>query len=144
MLNCFALLQRCGILARPLRQIHLMKHNLLTIACCLLSYLGLAQSAALPTQTIKGTIIDSVSKKPVGYATVAVQDAATKQPVRSALAKDDGSFALKVSPGKTYQLAIAFVGYKTKILPLKNSGEIVNVGINKPVPHQLNNSTRFL
>jgi hypothetical protein len=103
------------------------KTILLTVFCCYLSSLVLAQSAA-PKFTVKGIAIDSVSKLPLGYVTVALEDAKTKIPVKSNLTKDDGSFELKSTTKGNYELVLAFVGYVNKIVPLTDSGTVVNVG----------------
>jgi hypothetical protein len=79
--------------------------------------------------TVKGTIIDSATNKPLGYVTVALQDAKTLLPVKSTLAKDDGSFVINAPVEKNYQLVIAFVGYMNKTIQLKNgSATVVNLG----------------
>jgi hypothetical protein len=105
-----------------------MKNSLLLLLICFLPSLSLAQTTKPATFIIRGFIIDSVSKKPISYATAGVEDATTKQPVKSTLTKDDGSFALKVTGGKTYRLIIAFVGYKTRIIPLKMGSDNIDAG----------------
>lgn len=105
-----------------------MKHFLLTLACCYFSVLAFAQTPAINTVTVKGVVIDSAASKPLGYVTVVLQDAATKTSVKSSLTKDDGSFELKAPEGKTYQLAVAFVGYGTKTIPIKLNGNGADLG----------------
>lgn len=106
-----------------------MKQLLLILLCCCLSALATAQTQNSPTNiTVKGAVIDSAANKPLGYVTVALQDSATRTPVKSTLAKDDGSFEIKAPEGKTYQLVIAFIGYVTKVLPVKPTGTEFNAG----------------
>lgn len=105
-----------------------MKKLILTVFCCYLCGLALAQTQTQSNIIVKGVIIDSAVNKPLGYVTVALQDAATKTAVRGGLAKDDGSFELKAPAGKTYQLVVAFVGYATKVLPLQLTGAEFNAG----------------
>lgn len=106
-----------------------MKQFLLTLLSCYISAICFAQTQNSPTNiTVKGSVIDSTLNKPLGYVTVALQDAATHTPVKSTLAKDDGSFELKAPDGKTYQLVVAFIGYATKILPVKLTGNEFNAG----------------
>ncbi|WP_162996547.1 TonB-dependent receptor domain-containing protein [Mucilaginibacter celer] len=108
-----------------------MKQFLLTVLCCFVTGLAMAQTTpAAPVKniTVKGTVIDSAANKPLGYGTVALQDAATKAPVKSTLAKDDGSFELKAPEGKTYQLVVASVGYATKVIPVKLTGNAFDAG----------------
>ncbi|MCO5945987.1 outer membrane beta-barrel family protein [Mucilaginibacter flavidus] len=104
-----------------------MKHFLLMAVCCCISAIVFAQPAPKPL-TVKGTVIDSATKTPVGYATVSLIDAATKQAVRGGLTKDDGTFELKTVTGKTYQLTVASVGYGNKIIKITGGDEEVNVG----------------
>jgi len=115
-----------------------MKRLLLMALCCYLSATVLAQPAP-QTLTVKGTAIDSVTNKPVGYVTVALQDALTKKPVRGGLTKDDGTFELKTVTGKTYQLTLASVGYKDKIIKITGSEAEINVGniVLSPAKNQL-------
>jgi hypothetical protein len=103
-----------------------MKQFLLTMLCCYFSTFALAQSAS-QTITVKGVVIDSVSKLPVSYVTVALQDAKTKIPVKSILTKDDGSFEIKAAAWRKYQLVLVFIGYKTKVLPVIGKG-VINMG----------------
>ncbi len=115
-----------------------MKQLLLIALCCYLSATVLAQPAP-QTLTVKGTAIDSVTNKPLGYVTVALQNAVTKQSVRGGLTKDDGTFELKAVMGKTYQLTFASVGYKSKVVKISGSNTEVNVGniILSPAKNQL-------
>ncbi|MDB4920150.1 outer membrane beta-barrel family protein [Mucilaginibacter sp.] len=104
-----------------------MKRLLLMALCCYLSATVLAQPAP-QALTVKGTAIDSVTNKPVGYVTVALQDAMTKKSVRGGLTKDDGTFELKTVTGKAYQLTLASVGYKDKIIKITGDETEINVG----------------
>jgi outer membrane receptor protein involved in Fe transport len=112
-----------------------MKQILLLVLClCFSTFLSAqtktpaATPIAIPNITVKGIIIDSAVNKPMGYVTVALQDEATKAPVKSTLAKDDGSFELKAPEGKTYQLVAVFIGYATKTIPVKLTGNAFNAG----------------
>jgi len=106
--------------------------------CCYFSAIVFAQPAPKPL-TVKGTVIDSATKAPVGYATVSLIDAVTKQSVRGGLTKDDGTFELKTAAGKTYQLTLASVGYSNKVINVTGADEEVNVGniVLSPVKNQL-------
>jgi len=105
-----------------------MKNYLLIITICFLSIVARAQSAN--HISIKGSVIDSVTNKPVGYVTVAVTDAQSNQPVKSGLTKDDGSFDITNLNSKAYKVSLIFVGYQTKIMTIsgsesKNFGKIL-------------------
>lgn len=103
-----------------------------------------AQTAATKAPgIIKGTIIDSAKNTPLGYATIAVVDAATKQPVKSTLSKDNGSFEIIGLTLRPYQLNVISVGYQTKSIAvntLKDGATTVNVDkiILSPSSAQLN------
>jgi outer membrane receptor protein involved in Fe transport len=105
-----------------------MRKFLLTVICCTFSILAIAQSPSPSNITIKGVVIDSAVNKPLGYVTVVLQDAGTKASVKSTLTKDDGSFELKAPEGKTYQLAVAFIGFASKTFPIKTAGPSVDAG----------------
>jgi outer membrane receptor protein involved in Fe transport len=64
----------------------------------------------------------------LGYTTVALQDAPTKSPIKATLSKNDGSFILTVPGGKSYLLAVAFVGYNSKVLPVIRADTTINMG----------------
>lgn len=108
-----------------------MKQFLLTVLCCFVTGMAMSQTtttAPVKNITVTGIVIDSAANKPLGYGTVALQDAATKAPVKSTLTKDDGSFELKAPEGKTYQLVVASVGYATKVIPVKLNGNTFDAG----------------
>jgi len=104
-----------------------MKLFLLTVFSCFLFSITFAQTNQ-PTVTIKGIAVDSVSKQPLGYVTVALQDAKTNNPVKGNLTKDDGTFELKAPAGKPYILVLAFVGYQNKSFPINTTSSTVNIG----------------
>ncbi|MGZ3945786.1 MAG: carboxypeptidase-like regulatory domain-containing protein, partial [Mucilaginibacter sp.] len=100
-----------------------MKSLFLTLFCTLFSLFALAQGPA-PTVTIQGSVIDSSANKPVGFATVALQNAKTHQAIKSGLTKDDGSFSLKTTSTGPFELAVVFVGYKSKVIPVNGSSDV--------------------
>ncbi|WP_394772599.1 carboxypeptidase regulatory-like domain-containing protein, partial [Mucilaginibacter sp.] len=63
---------------------------------------------------ITGTIIDSVSGKPVDYATVAVFDQGTGKIVSGSMADAGGKFTVDNLVAGTYKLKITFIGYADK------------------------------
>src|ERR1700761_9221649 len=105
-----------------------MKNFLLAAFCCLFSALAFGQGTSAASITVKGTVIDSVTSAPQGYVTVAIQDAKTKVPVRSNLTKEDGSFELKAPAAGNYELAIVFIGYQNKLITIKGSGPVIDLG----------------
>ena len=104
-----------------------MKKNLLIAFFCFLFTAALAQTTP-QVLTVKGIIIDSATNKPLGYVTVALQDAKTLKSVRGGLSKDDGSFELKTVMGNTYVLTCASVGYKNKTINVNGTSADINLG----------------
>lgn len=92
------------------------------LSCC--SYYVSAQKTTI---TIKGQVIDSVKNSPLGYVTVILKDASGKA-IKSALTKDDGSFQLADIKPAAYQLNIAYVGYRAKILPVEEASGTIDIG----------------
>jgi ferric enterobactin receptor len=78
---------------------------------------------------ISGVVIDSASNQPVPFATIALNDPNTSKPVNGTICKEDGKFELeKIADGK-YQIAVSFIGYKTKIVNNVNvDGNDINLG----------------
>jgi len=100
-----------------------MKSLFLTLFFLVFSLLALAQGPA-PTVTIQGTVIDSSASKPMGFVTVALQNAKTHQAIKSGLTKGDGSFSLKTTSAGPFELAVVFVGYKSKVIPVNGSSDV--------------------
>src|ERR1017187_9976151 len=67
---------------------------------------------------LKGTVIDSVSGKPLAFATLVLQNAKTKAPVKNFISKEDGSFEFSVTDSLDWLLVIAFTGYDNKTIPI--------------------------
>jgi len=85
-------------------------------------------SAQSNTQTIKGVILDSLKKQPMGYVTVALRHAKTNLPVKSMLSKDNGSFEFTNLPLKSYQLVLASVGFKNKVIDIDSTKKLIDLG----------------
>lgn len=83
---------------------------------------------------ISGTIIDSVTKKPMDYTSVGLYHSGGKSPITGVLTDAKGVFKLdNVHPG-TYKIVISFIGYPSKTVdqiittdakPDKNLGNIL-------------------
>ncbi|BAU55935.1 TonB-dependent receptor domain-containing protein [Mucilaginibacter gotjawali] len=84
---------------------------------------------------ISGTLIDSISKKPLDYASVGLFRVGGKSPLSGSITDAKGNFRIDgVHPGN-YNLVITFIGYPTKTVgpftttdskPDKNTG-VINV-----------------
>jgi outer membrane cobalamin receptor len=65
---------------------------------------------------ISGTVIDSITKKPMDYTSVGLYRVGGKSPLNGVLTDEKGNFKIDgVKPG-TYSLKISFIGYPTKIV----------------------------
>jgi outer membrane receptor protein involved in Fe transport len=83
---------------------------------------------------ISGNIVDSLSKKPVDYATISLFKSGAKTPINGVLTDEKGNFKLdNISAGK-YKITVSFIGYPTKTIdpvittaskPDNNMGAIV-------------------
>ncbi len=77
---------------------------------------GVGGGGATTTGRISGTIIDSLTKKPMDYASVGLYRSGGKSPITGVVTDDKGNFKLdNIKPG-VYKLAISFIGYPTKYI----------------------------
>jgi outer membrane receptor protein involved in Fe transport len=65
---------------------------------------------------IAGTVIDSVTKKPVDYATISLFKSGAKTPINGVLTDEKGNFKLDNIKAGSYKISISFLGYKTKTI----------------------------
>src|SRR5688500_3942171 len=90
----------------------------LAVAC---SYFSTA-ATGIPNEVnskITGVIVDSIGNKPVEFATVALTDQSNGKTIDGTIADENGKFTLtKVAPG-SYTITITFVGFETKVIPVK-------------------------
>jgi ferric enterobactin receptor len=82
------------------------------------------------TGKITGIIIDSLTKKPVDYATISLSRSGQTKATNGTLADDKGSFKLEnIKPGK-YRLTLSFIGYNTKIIdPVETTGSKLDLNL---------------
>ena len=96
--------------------------------------MGMGGGGSTVTGRISGTVIDSISQKPLDYATVSIFRSGGKVPLNGVLTDAKGSFKLdNVKPGN-YKISITYIGYPTKVIdpvsttaskPDKSIGNIV-------------------
>lgn len=65
---------------------------------------------------ISGVILDSTSRQPVEFASVALVDPVTNKPIDGASADDKGQFTINRVPVGEFNLLISFVGYRNKTM----------------------------
>jgi len=104
-----------------------LKRILLALFFCLVAGSLFAQHT-MPTIAVKGTVIDSVTGKPMEFVTASLQNSSTHQSVKTALSGTDGNFELKTPANGPLSLAIIFVGYKTKFIPVSGNGSVLDLG----------------
>ncbi|TXK27724.1 TonB-dependent receptor [Pontibacter qinzhouensis] len=106
-----------------------MKKSLLYLLLGLTTFPALAQGPAASQTTsqqqaalskgnakISGVVLDAATKQPVEFATVALLDLRTDQPVNGTMADDKGRFVMdKVAAGK-YKLNVSFIGYQQLVM----------------------------
>ncbi|HRH64711.1 MAG TPA: TonB-dependent receptor [Bacteroidia bacterium] len=63
---------------------------------------------------ITGTVLDSLTKKPVEFASVGLYEQGSEKPIDGVLTDGQGDFKLKNLRNGIYHLSITFVGYGTK------------------------------
>ncbi len=68
------------------------------------------------TGRISGTVIDSVTHKPVDYATISLSKSGQTKSTNGSLADEKGIFKMEnIKPGK-YRVTISFIGYEAKVI----------------------------
>jgi outer membrane receptor protein involved in Fe transport len=82
---------------------------------------------------ISGKVIDSLSNKPLDYATISLFPLGSTTPLTGSLTDDKGSFKLNEVPAGRYRLSINYIGYPTKNIqpvittPAKPDNNIGNI-----------------
>ncbi|MFD2145649.1 TonB-dependent receptor [Mucilaginibacter antarcticus] len=65
---------------------------------------------------VTGTVVDSITKKPLDYATVAIYRATGSSPINGVVTDEKGNFQINgVKPGE-YKLGVSFIGYPLKMV----------------------------
>jgi len=66
--------------------------------------------------SLSGVLTDSITGKPIGFATVALLQEGGTQAVDGTLTDDSGRFSFASVPTGDYALTFSFIGYKTKTI----------------------------
>src|SRR5258708_14311486 len=92
---------------------------LITIFCSVLSakaQLGGVGGGSSIVGKVSGTLVDSVSKQPLSYASVSIFRSAGKSPLNGVLTDEKGGFKIDgVHPG-SYKIRVSYVGYPDKFV----------------------------
>jgi outer membrane receptor protein involved in Fe transport len=92
---------------------------------------GTAATKVSVTGKISATILDSVTQKPVDYASTALIRITDNKSINGAVTDEKGKIALQNIAPDQYKLTIGFIGYKTKTVLVKTTPEKpdLNAGI---------------
>jgi len=92
------------------------------------------------TGRITALILDSLTKKPVDYATISLVKAADSKAVNGGVTDEKGKVVLQNVAPDQYKLSIGFMGYKSKTILVKTTPEKpdLNAGTIYVVPSQSN------
>jgi outer membrane receptor protein involved in Fe transport len=63
---------------------------------------------------ISGTVVDSLTKKPVDYATISIFKSGAKTPINGVLTDEKGNFRIDNLRAGKYKITVSFIGYPTK------------------------------
>lgn len=108
-----------------------------TIFALFIVSLGVTASAQINKKiTISGSIIDSLTRQPVEFASVAIYKKTDNSLVTGTITNPKGEFIFELSPAK-YIFKTSFVGYKSKTVPV----DFTNTLIGKIEPIELTNSS---
>ncbi|MPR34987.1 TonB-dependent receptor domain-containing protein [Salmonirosea aquatica] len=94
---------------------------------------GTVDNSARGNGKISGTLIDSVSKQPVEFASISLVEIKTNQPVDGTTTDDKGKFTIKNIADGDYKLLISFIGYKGKQIPNITIGHRTNLELDNVV-----------
>lgn len=85
--------------------------------------IGGAPAKKMVTGRITAIILDSVSRKPIDYATISLIKVKDNKSVNGAVTDEKGKVSLQNITPESYKLSIGFMGYKTKVVQVKTTPE---------------------
>jgi len=86
---------------------------------------------------ISGIVVDSITKKPMDYASVSIYRSGGKAPINGVLTDEKGSFKLNEVKAGKWKIVVSFIGYPSKTIdPVTTTPEKpdFNMGIIKVAP----------
>lgn len=98
-----------------------MKHLLLLFTLFAFTLTARAQfsmggGGSSVTGRISGSVVDSISKKPIDYATITLYRSGGKAPLNGVVSDEKGNFRINnLNPGN-YKVTVSFIGYPTKTI----------------------------
>jgi hypothetical protein len=104
------------------------------LTCLAFLFIASISQAQELTQTIRGTVVDKVSKTSLPGATIAILKS---DPLIGSTTDPDGNFKLTKVPVGSHTIKISFIGYKEMVLPnvIVNSGKevVLNIPIEEDI-----------
>jgi iron complex outermembrane receptor protein len=94
---------------------------------------GTVDNSARGNGKISGTLVDSLSKQPVEFASISLVEIKSNKPVDGTTTDDKGKFTIKNIADGDYKLLISFIGYKGKQIPNINIGRRTNLELDNVV-----------
>ncbi len=91
-----------------------------------------AQTATKPSfqGSVKGKIIDEVTKEPVPYASIVIKSKADNKIITGGITNDKGNFEVKNIPGQAIIFEVQFIGYTTYTTELTLTKDNKSINLN--------------
>lgn len=108
-----------------MKRILLLCIGLMTVIGAKAQFPGMGGGPAAPKVTgrITATIIDSLTKQPIDYATISLTKVKDGKAVNGGVTDEKGKVVLQNVAPDEYKLSIGFIGYKSKSVIIKTSPE---------------------
>ncbi|MGI4873907.1 MAG: TonB-dependent receptor domain-containing protein [Janthinobacterium lividum] len=106
-----------------------MKHLVALMLFFLLAFTNHAQTPTKGTATLRGSVQDAATKKPVEFATVMLLSATGTAALAGATCDEQGRFELKnLAPG-SFRVQVSFVGYTTRLDTVRVAAQATDLGV---------------
>lgn len=69
-----------------------------------------------PEGKIQGEVYDSITREPLGFANIVIQEALEKKDIDGGLTEDNGKFKIKNLKNAKYNVIISFLGFESKTM----------------------------
>lgn len=78
---------------------------------------------------VTGSLVDSTTNEPIAFVSVALRNPKADKIITGTMTGEDGTFKLQDVPVGSYELIVAFVGYKKKTIPITTTLKKPDVSI---------------
>jgi outer membrane receptor protein involved in Fe transport len=82
---------------------------------------------------ISGSVVDSLSQKPVEFANVALVLPGSEAPIDGTICDEKGEFVLPKVAAGNYELLISFIGFETKVVQVSIDGKKGHVDVGRVI-----------